>query len=501
MEELEKNKQFNILKWIFIIISLIHVVYATIVFRGLYEDGSVWMVQLLNNLANGSCKLEIDWGHTRFILIALIQIPVVFAYKFLHITNKFSLMHIFTFIQFFLPLLVLYWNYKLTKRTGRIDILCWNLFIYGCINLTFSIFSVVEIITGSIFNFILWNYLASKINYTKKDIFYITCLLIIMFGTYEYITVLGIIFFAASLYYASKETIKKNKLVKIFIGIGSLIASIFNIVYMLRVPGEGNEIFRFLKEAHDYLSLIFNLNITFTFIAIAIIIMLMFRKTFLTNNLLMLISAAFIFMFIRLSNTPELSIYPMWEQHLRTIPCWLIPLLFICMWIADIIKEEKNKIKFINYICVLLICSITQTCWQFYNDYYWNKNVEYLKNELENTQELLYIPADHEEISSFHNNNLRRYIWFGTYPAMSILFSKEHEIKTFLLTYDIQPDPGNITAREFLFVPKDEENILYIPYGNRINIKNEFWDLTKCAEALDKYNKKHKIKTIEDMQE
>ena len=129
MEELEKNKQFNILKWIFIIISLVHIVYATIVFRGLYEDGSVWIVQLLNNLANGSCQLEIDWGHPRFMIVALIEIPVLFASKFLYIHNKFSLMHIFTFFQFFLPLLALYWNYKLTKRTGRIDILCWNIFI------------------------------------------------------------------------------------------------------------------------------------------------------------------------------------------------------------------------------------------------------------------------------------------------------------------------------------------------------------------------------------
>ncbi len=540
MEELEKNKQFNILKWIFIIISFIHIGYATIVLRGIYEDGSFYIIELLNHLANGSMELQIDWEHPRFFMLAFMELPVVFAYKILLISNKFILMHIYTFVQFFLPLLILYWNYKLTKRTGRTDILFWNLFIYGGINLTFSIFSVVESIIGSMFHFILWNYLASKINYTKKDIFYITCLLIIMFGTFEYVVFLGIIFFIASFHYVTKETNLKNQLVKTYIGIGSLLSSIFNIVYMLRVEDEGSEISRFLQEAYNFSIVLFNLNISFTITALAIIIMLMFRKTLLTNNLLILISAVFLCMFIRLSNTPELSIYPMWEQHLRTIPCWLIPLLFVCMWISDIIcprefndkepeqdfgaaaiegehpngsdksefkggkgldKEEKNKIKFTNYICVILICGITQTCWQLYHDYYWNKNVEYLKNELKNTKQLLYVPAEHEEISSFGNNELRRYIWHSIYPLMSILLSETKEVKTLLLNYDTINDKSNKTFREWLFIPKEGENTMFIPVAGTINITNEFWDLTKCAEALDKYNKKHKIKTMEDMLE
>ena len=44
-------------------------------------------------------------------------------------------------------------------------------------------------------------------------------------------------------------------------------------------------------------------------------------------------------------------------------------------------------------------------------------------------------------------------------------------------------------------VVQDQENMMKVPFNTMIDIKNRFWDLTKSAEALDKYNKEHNIKT------
>jgi hypothetical protein len=192
--------------------------------------------------------------------------------------------------------------------------------------------------------------------------------------------------------------------------------------------------------------------------------------------------------------TPLLSVYPMWEQHLRTIPCWGLPIIFIIMDGYNKFKKEVNLLRFNNLICIVLICGIFQTIWQINNTYYWNKNIEYMKSELKNSNTLLYIPSEHEEISGFHNEKLRRYIWHGIFVATSILFSDTKEQKTLLMNYDVQQDPGNNNFREALYVV--DKDTISIPYATRIKIKNRYWDLQKCAAAVNEYNKKHNFEYI-----
>ena len=130
------------------------------------------------------------------------------------------------------------------------------------------------------------------------------------------------------------------------------------------------------------------------------------------------------------------------------------------------------------------------------NTYYWDKNIKYMKAELEKTNALLYIPSEHELIADFHTPTLRRFIWHGAYAFTSILFSDTYEQKTLLVNYDFSDDNiGNQTFRERLFILPNDKNYMMIPYGRVIKIKNKYWDLTKCAEALDKHNKKYNIQT------
>ncbi len=496
MNNLKNNEQFNFLSIIFITVSIIHIFLAAITLRGLYEDGAFFMLELLNNFSDSTYHISADLaGHPRFCISLLMQLPLVFSHFVLSVFDKNTLMIIYSASLFILPLLALYWNYKLTLRSKRIDIFFWSLFIYCAIGITYSIFSVVETIIGAILHFILWNYIVADIDYKKRDIAGIIFLLIMMFGTYEYVSILGIIFFIASSFYLLKSDTLKKQAVKLMIGLGSLAASVFNIVFMLKVPGEDGEIMRFLKEAHDFLPFVFNLNISLSIITIIILLILFFKKTQNSIYITIFISFVYCLMFIKLLLNTNLSVYPMWEQHLRTIPCWLVPIIFTGLYIFDRFDQKINNVKFINYICIILICGIFQTLWQIVDTYWWDKNIQYLKKELENCNSSLYIPSEHEEISSFHNADLRRYIWHGVYSATSILLSKDYKLKTLLVNYDEQQDEGNGNYRNTLYVVPDRENTISIPYGTFIKIKNKYWDLSDCANALDKYNKENNIKT------
>ena len=495
MEELKNNKQFKILAWIFIIVSIIHVLYATITMRGMYMDGGFYMIELLNSIANSKIDLFFDSGHPRFFILWILQLPVYIANSLFFISNKFALMMIYSFVQFFLPLLILFWTYKLAKRTERLDIFFWNLLLYSGFLIIFMIFSIVETSIGSPLHFILWIYLSTTMQYTKKDIIAIIFLVIMMFATFEYVVGLGILFFLASIYYVYKEPEKKNKIIKGIIGLGSLAAAIFTGLFMFSVSGENGEIARFLKEACDFIPHALNLNLSITVATIILFGLFIFKKTPIKWIPLTSIIVVFSIVFARLIYIKEVSLSPMWEGHLRSICCWLIPLIFVGLILADILKKKNNKIVITNLICITLLCGIFQTFWQIVHTYYWNENIQYMKSELKKHDGPLYIPSEHPEIANFDNEELRRYIWHSGYAFESIIFSDTYEQKTLLMHYDEKIDDGNLTFRDALFVRKDIPNAISIPYGTTIDIKNKYWDLTKCAEALDKYNKENNIQT------
>ena len=499
MEELKSNKQLNVLKWIFVIVTLIHIIYATVTMRGMYMDGSFFMVEILNKCSEHIYKIAYDNNHCRMFILSFLELPTIISSLF--IKNKFALMMIFSFTQLALPVLALWLNYRLTKRTLRYDVLFWNLFCYGTVILLYMMFSITETIIGVILLFILWNYLVSKINYTKKDIFFILILITIMFESYEYISYIGLLFFIMHFYYVKIEDSKKNKLVKSIIGFGSLFASVFNIIFIFKTTGNQGEIVRFVNEATSVLPHILSLNSLISVFTIILLLLIAFKKNKLSTLLTITLSVLYAILLFRLLSTLNYSLDPMYEGHFRTFPCIFLPIIFIIMFLRDLFNKDKeiNYIKYSNCICVVLLCSISLTIWQLVDTYFWNENIKYMQTELKKEEGRLYIPFLHEEISSFYNPKLRRYLWHVNYVLLSILFSKDYEQKVLLLNYDYPQDIQNRTYRENLFVYPSPpfKNIMNIPYDMIIHIKNKYWDLTKCAQALDEYNKQNNIKIKE----
>ena len=271
-------------------------------------------------------------------------------------------------------------------------------------------------------------------------------------------------------------------------------ASIYNIWFMLKTPGENGEILRFLGEATDFFQQVFNLNSFFTILSIFLLFIFIFRKKEISFVTLSIVTLLYIGVLVKLLTTLELSINPMIEGHFRTIPCWALHIIFLGMYLRDVFFKEINTVKFTNFILIALFTCIFQTIWQNVNTFYWDKNIQYLKLELQKENSYLYIPSEHEEISSFHNKYLRKYIWHSVYTATSIVLAEEYAPKTILMTHDIQTEPGNLTFRKALFSDLEHGKIS-IPFGTLVDIKNKFWDLTNVAKALDDYNKENNIET------
>jgi hypothetical protein len=493
MEELTKNKIFRFLFIFFILVSLVHIGYAVYTNRGMYVDGSYYLLSQLCYLSKNEYRIIIDAYHTRFCIIALLQLPVMFAY-FIGIKSKFFLMGVYSFAQVGFPFLFLLWNFFLTKRTNKTDVLACNIFCYGAVLCLFMIFGIVETLIGVTLNFILWNYLSADINYKKRDLYFILILLFIMLGTYEYTIYFGLFFFIAHFLYVSREKIKFNKIVKRIIGYGSLFAAIFNIIYMLMVPDEDNEIARFFEEALDIWPECYHLNILLSIITVVFIALFFFKKKNIGIWSLLLILSVFAGAFTFLLLIPFKSIDPILEGHCRTISCYAPFLIIIGLYIKDLLNKKSDNNRITNFICIALVCCIFQTCWQIVETYYWDRNIQYMKKELKNEPGRLYFPLEHESISSFYNKDLRRHIWHSTYSAVSVLFSEDYELKTLLMLYPEEVERGNHIEKDLLYVFNNgEEEFLVVPYGAVLPLKTIFWDVTKCAEALKEYNIEHNI--------
>ncbi len=494
-KENSKSGENKILVILFIAISIFYVIYATISQRAMYLDGSLDFLSLLNAFEQGRYVIVSDPTHPRLFCDFATQLPINIAFFAFFIKSKYILSLFFGFPYFLYPLLLLWGNYALSKRSKRFDIFVVSCLFYSLCVLLFQIFAIVELSTVSMVCLLLFHYLAADITYTKKDLTVIILLCLFIFAGHEFILFAGGAIFFASLLYASNATTEINKKIKFNIGASALAASLCMALYILFNSDTQNESLGFAKEMHDFLPHLFTMNTLLSLIAIVLLIVLYHKKEILSKYSVIAVSALFLVVFNHMLHNLGTFLQPMWEQHLRSIPCWSIPLIILAISILDFANKKAPDIFWQNALTIALICGIAQTGWQITHTYWWNKNIEYMQTELAKSKTKLYIPEDHEEISSFSNPELRRYIWYFSYAATSMIFSKDYEIKTLLCHYPNDNDPGNKKYREWLFV--QDAKYFFIPTAKLLR-KTHFWDVTKVTNELDKYNKEHKIKTIID---
>ena len=65
MDGLRKNKTYLFLFWLFIVVSIVHVFYAAFVNRGMYYDGTFYMLLRLDLFSRGIYNIIFDPEHPR----------------------------------------------------------------------------------------------------------------------------------------------------------------------------------------------------------------------------------------------------------------------------------------------------------------------------------------------------------------------------------------------------------------------------------------------------
>lgn len=480
------SKTVKFLAIIFVILTIVHVLYAAYSLRGLYLDYAFLMAKLLDNISLGRFSICCDTNHPRFAMEMIQQLPVLTAGIIFKISSKKALLLLHSLLCFGLPVLALYWNYKLTQRTKQWGILFWSVFSYCSMILLYEIFPFVETIIGIPLQFVLLNYLFGKIHYTKWDKIGILFLLFAMFGIYEYTIILGILLFIGAFLTLFDEENPDDLLMKIVIGAGSFFASAYTIFFVILNRHEHSDGVRFLKEMVDFIPNTFNLNFGLFVITVVILALLIFKKGKLKiwqTGLIGIIYALYLADMVTSLNT---YLVPMWEMHMRSVPCWAIPLIFTGIVIYRYLKKPEQKELISRAYIPVLFCGIALTCWQMVHTYFWSENLNYIRTELDNCTEHIYVPAPDQDMSSFFNEELRRYPWTNGYPALSILTNKKYKIKTFLFPPEETKSPADYPYSEQIWISR-ERGIISIPINITLSIQNKFWDLSDCIDEMESY--------------
>lgn len=477
---IKKNKIWIIIA---VILTVIHVLYASFSQRAAYMDGALVTVQLLDLCDVNYYTVLTDAIHPRFFMYFINQFPVVLSYFVFGIKSKYWLSFICSLSVFCIPLLILLWNFFVSKRTKRYDIFVISIFVYSVLILPFSIYSIVELIPASMFWLVLLNYLAADMDYTKKDLIFITCLVILLFGSYESVVLIGVTLFVGSLYYASKEQKIFNKIVKYFIGLGGLLSSVFVtscFIISSQLRLEAIDRMQELVKVFYWSNYFLNLNLILSIFAFSLIPFILFKKDYLSKKNLLIILSGYCLLLISMFANLKIFLAPLFERDIRLISCYIIPLLFMYIIIADSLKKKESSIFYTNLFTIILICAITHTIWQINNTFWFNRNVQFMLEEMQKSPTPLRI-INKDEVYNTHHKFFRRYFYDSNYTGSSILFAPEKEIKTLLI-----PSPSFNTK----YIPYiDSKNLFTIPPSFKYELKTQFWDITKQKEALPELKK------------
>ncbi len=473
---IEKNK------WLFIIVviaAIINVTYSVVVQRGVYLDGATLFLSALNKYASSSFEFAVNDYQPRFFLQSIIQLPMAISYSYFGVKSKHILSLLFSLSLFLYPLLLLLWNYKLTQKTKRYDIFVFSILVYLLFLLPFSIFSAAENSIAFLLMFVLLNFIVGEYEYSSNDYILMLFLSVIMFGSYEGIVVIGPFLMLFSLYYAHKSDSDLTKKIKHLVAGTIFSAVIFNIVFFLSNQAALEEVKLNASKLFSWTQNFFELNTLLLLPFFVLLPFLVVRKkelsVFIKLAIFFVCSILFVFMMRNLS----VFIVPPLEEQLRALPMIFVPLIFLLLFVLTLFNKKIPQIVCTNLLSLALICGIFQIAWQINNSYWFNKNINFMRNKLlECNTELCYL--DDIEISSYNNSSLRRFIWNYNYVPYSIIFSKNRNIDRILMP----PFSGKGLGESMRENIKIKDEMLDVCFY-LVSVKNDFWDLTEAVKKLD----------------
>ncbi len=484
-----KEKPLFIVALVFILISIFHIIYASLCLRGIAFDGSIWFLTILDNLSTNK-EFDINvFYHTyptrpRAFSLILDQTPMVLGYELFGIKSKYWLGFLFTLPLFLYPFLIVIHHYLLAKfKTQRYDIFLLGLILYCVFIIPTSMYSIIEIPLGASLFFLLYHYLAANIKYNVWDVLIILFLVVVSYCSTEAIFPCGIVMFLTSFYFAKQAQNKKDKIIKLFIGFNSLIISAFYTYFSIELINEiGKKNFltqdRIFTELEGILGNITSYqNYTILFVFILSLLLIWQVKTKLNKLSVGILSSICILTLVYILNTKQyLSAY---FFSLRFYLYLVLPILILVGIAIEALKKKfeekefyKEKISIIlsNITIVILLCGIFNTSLEINNSFHFNNKVEDIQEIQEESRLSLISPNGNKDLKKLYHTGFGSMCFdCDTYTYDSIAFDENYKIDN-LISYDNR----NKGCQKKLYFKKGR---LILPF-NDLSIKNQFWDLT-----------------------
>ncbi len=491
IKKIFKDKQVIILSIIFILLTVINIIYACIVQRGLTFDGIIFFLNKINFLSQDSVETLYP-DRYRYCIIFLNNLPVTIGYFLCGIDSKYGLSFLYTLPLFLFPALFPYFNYLLAKRSNRYDIVIWSLFIYGLLIIPTQIWPIVEAMLAISITFLLFHYICANINYRLYDIAFITLLVIISYSSTEANIYIGPLLFLLSIFYARKKDGLKNKIITYVTGFFSLLMPIGYISYFvstlettykfqtIRFFSEftKNDFSTFYKEPYLILVLFF-----------VAFLVLFFVKKFEIKKCTLISSVGIIsillYLLYKYNWFCNIGDYE-YRVLLYIVPFFVILLIYS----KDVfIKEIKEKVEYnlyLNLLIILLVFSSFNNLIQIKNSVIFSRTISEIatitdKISSKHSKKTFIFPEKEQKIKRNKYYKVFKKLYDEDYyMAFVPAFSKRYKIQSFLSPRSDVERLYPKSNKDFAFYRLNKKTI-HFSHSNII-IKNEFWDLTKIAK-------------------
>ncbi len=342
--------------------------------------------------------------------------------------------------------------------------------------------------------------MAADINYKKRDIFIIIFLCFIAFSSTELVIFIGLMMFFASLFFIKRNKSCSpslalspakaitNKIVKIFIGISSLIAAVVVLIMNLFVLEDNIEqesiwFFSELSDRPNYFTFLQEpLLLEIITVILALFIIFSKKKKLKIKNICfslitLIYASVLIFMLIN----KETYFLSFCFISYRVLIYFFLPLIFIYLCLSDYLKKYINKNTLYNLYIIVLLCAICNTFIQIYYSY----RVQNIQNEFrvkiqQNKNTFIDPEKDLFEIYKQHNIFLSCLV-----PAADLIMLTNEQNKIVLPFYNDDYGYGGMFRTFKIDEKKGKMDIAYFS----INLKNKFWDYTGLIpEYMQEFN-------------
>lgn len=366
-------------------------------------------------------------------------------------------------------------NFYVAKFTKRYDIAFYTLFVYSFFYLPGNIWSIREIFIAFPIWFILLQFFVCKerLNIFAKIVL-IFCLLF-CFESFELFVSLGALLFVFSILFAIKKD--KNYIKKLYIGIISLIASLYIIIKTLLIATRN---YNLSESSNQWLSHIlvatknvFSSNFCISLFGL-VLIFIWFNENISKRYKVNLSLFSFFLLILRLYNIESPFTI---ESNFYSYLLFVLPLIFFFVLCEEYFNFKILKAKkFITLFIISLIVGICHFVYQtkenidFYNDYF-----IFFKTFLNNNKGI--IQKKPEEIFS----NFTRFDYDFTMWAKSIIAQSANPDKK-ITTIILEPSSD-------IYYDTEMDFVCFMPMKINFSTETEDYDLTAIKKELIKMNK------------